>query len=227
MEKPAEAFPEGRLVVAQVLKAEGDKVDLTLRSRKVGPSLGSLEEGQVVRGRVKRLAKFGVFVELEGKEAEGAMGLAHVSEVADDYVKDLGSLFTPGQRVVARVLKVDAAQGKLSLGLKPSYFEDLSDLEGSGNEGDEGAAADFDAELEAASDSDAEELAGESGSEEEGGSGSKGEEEGGSGSDGEQDGQPSADAAAASEEGGSEEEDGFDLDEALAEAESDSGSDDK
>lgn len=102
-----------------------------------------------------------------------------------------------------------------------------SDLEGSGNEGDEGAAADFDAELEAASDSDAEELAGESGSEEEGGSGSKGEEEGGSGSDGEQDGQPSADAAAASEEGGSEEEDGFDLDEALAEAESDSGSDDK
>lgn len=50
------------------------RVDLTLRSRKVGPSLGSLEEGQVVRGRVKRLAKFGVFVELEGKEAEGATG---------------------------------------------------------------------------------------------------------------------------------------------------------
>ncbi|KAL4451480.1 hypothetical protein ABPG75_007142 [Micractinium tetrahymenae] len=235
VERPAEVFPEGRLVVAQVLKAEGDRVDLTLRSRKVGPSLGSLEEGQVVRGRVKRLAKFGVFVELEGTEAQGATGLAHVSEVADEYVKDLASLFSPGQRVVARVLKVEAAEGKLSLGLKPSYFKDLSDLEGSGNEAAEPGAPDFDADLAAArDDSDAEEQAGgssaeegdeEEADEEEGsGSGTGSEEEGEEDEDDEE--QLGAGAAAAAEDDESEEEE-FDLDEELAEAESDSGSDDE
>lgn len=48
------------------------RVDLSLRSRRVGPSLEALQEGQVVRGTVKRCAQFGVFVELDG--APGVTG---------------------------------------------------------------------------------------------------------------------------------------------------------
>ena len=51
---------------------------------------------QVVRGRVKRVEKFGVFVELGAPHA-GVTGLAHVSQLADDFVKDVASLFTLGQ----------------------------------------------------------------------------------------------------------------------------------
>ena len=47
-------------------------------------------------------------------------GLAHVSELADEFVPDPGARFRPGQRVEARVLKVDAATGRVSLSLRPS-----------------------------------------------------------------------------------------------------------
>lgn len=54
----------------------------------------------------------------------------------------------PAAGVAARVLKVDRAAGRLSLGLKPSYFADLSDQEAGSDE--EGGEPDFDADLEAA-----------------------------------------------------------------------------
>ena len=46
-------------------------------------------------------------------------------------------------------MAVDRAAGRLSLGLKPSYFADLSEGE-EGEEGEAGAGPDFDAEVEAA-----------------------------------------------------------------------------
>ncbi|PRW20900.1 RRP5-like protein [Chlorella sorokiniana] len=231
VEDPAVAFPEGSLVVGQVLATEGGKVELTLRQRKVGPSLESLEEGQVVRGAVKQVAKYGVFVQLEG--SPGVTGLAHVSELADDFVKDPAALFNPGQRVVARVLKVDAAANRLSLGLKPSYFEDISDLE-DGEDSEE--EPDFDAELATAGtdSSDDEEVrailrgaggggADASGSEDEdeeaeaGGSDSGSEDEG---AEEEASGSGSEDERGDAEEVDSDEE--FDLDEAAS-----GGSDDE
>lgn len=70
-------------------------MDLTLRRRRPPPSLDTLEEGQVVRGKVRKVEKFGVFVELDGS---GAVGLAHVSELADGFVKDVAELFKVDQR---------------------------------------------------------------------------------------------------------------------------------
>ena len=84
------------------------RVELTLRTKARAPrgtgaaaaaaaaALAELTEGQAVRGRVKRVEKFGVFVELP--EQGGVTGLAHVSELADDFVKDIGALFSVGQR---------------------------------------------------------------------------------------------------------------------------------
>ena len=57
-------------------------------------------------------------------------GMAHVSELCDGFVQDIDKLFKVGQEVQARVINVDKENGKLSLGLKPSYFE-------LGDEGDE------------------------------------------------------------------------------------------
>lgn len=59
-----ERFPDG----APCLPSLPRRVDLSLRSssKNVGASLEALEEGQVVRGTVKRVAKFGVFVDLDG-----------------------------------------------------------------------------------------------------------------------------------------------------------------
>ena len=50
---------------------------------------------------MKRVEKFGVFVELEARGKSGGgkkiTGLAHVSELADGFVEDVGKLFPVGQ----------------------------------------------------------------------------------------------------------------------------------
>ncbi len=46
-------------------------------------------------GRVRRVEKFGVFVEVEGNSS--VVGLAHISELADGAVKDISALFKPKQ----------------------------------------------------------------------------------------------------------------------------------
>ena len=88
-----------------VIAVAGGKVELTLRNRKAPPSLEALEEGQVVRGKVKRIENFGVFVELDAPKEGGAAGvqygptgMAHLSELADEYVHDAAKLFKVDQR---------------------------------------------------------------------------------------------------------------------------------
>lgn len=101
---------------------------------------------------------------------------------------------------------MDKAAGRLSLGLKPSYFEGMSDLEEEEAPGEEGP--DFDDELQAAL------------------GGSDDDAPGGSSSDEEGDGSSSSEGDSESEEEeGKEPGAEFDLDEELLDAESTDGSD--
>ena len=72
------------------------RIELSLRSSapKAMVGLEDLQEGQTVSGRVRRVEGYGVFITLAGS---GVTGLCHISEVADEKVTDLPSLFQPGQ----------------------------------------------------------------------------------------------------------------------------------
>jgi rRNA biogenesis protein RRP5 len=84
-------------------------------------------EVQVVTGRVKKVATFGVFVTLADSLLHG---LVHISELSDSFTRDPESLFTAGQVVRAVVLKKDEVKQHISLGMKPSYFtEGTSDMD--------------------------------------------------------------------------------------------------
>lgn len=72
-----------------------------------------IEEGAVVSGKVTGLTDFGAFVEIEG----GKVGMIHISEVANNYVKDIKEHLTVGQEVTAKVIAV-TPQGKISLSIK-------------------------------------------------------------------------------------------------------------
>jgi rRNA biogenesis protein RRP5 len=50
--------------------------------------------------------------------------MCHVSELADEFVKEASSVVQPGDRVRARVLRVDVEKGKVYLSLKPSNFDE-------------------------------------------------------------------------------------------------------
>ncbi len=73
----------------------------------------SVVEGAVLSGRVASVRDFGAFVDLGG----GVQGLLHVSEMAWSRVADPSQLFKPGDDITVKVLGVDEAKGKISLGL--------------------------------------------------------------------------------------------------------------
>ena len=120
VEDPAKSYPPGLFVQGTVMTIQNGNIDVTLRKRKTTVSVEGFSEGQIVNGVVKRIEKFGVFVSIKDPPVTG---LAHVSELSDGYVQDVFKLFNVGQDVKARVISVDTEGGKLSLGLKPSYFE--------------------------------------------------------------------------------------------------------
>ncbi|MCX7040168.1 MAG: 30S ribosomal protein S1 [Spirochaetes bacterium] len=71
--------------------------------------------GDVVKGKVTKLADFGAFIEIE----EGIEGLAHISELSwVRKVQHPRDLLKVGDVVETKILGYDIQQGKLSLGLK-------------------------------------------------------------------------------------------------------------
>jgi len=74
----------------------------------------SIVAGAVITGRVISVREFGAFVDLGG----GVQGLLHVSEMGWSRVTDPSQLFKPGDDVTVKVLRVDADQQKISLGMK-------------------------------------------------------------------------------------------------------------
>ena len=73
----------------------------------------SIEVGSVVEGVVTGITNFGAFVELPG----GKVGLIHISEVADVYVRDVKDFLKEQDTVKVKVLSIDE-RGKIGLSIK-------------------------------------------------------------------------------------------------------------
>jgi S1 RNA binding domain protein len=73
----------------------------------------SIEVGSKVSGKVTGITNFGAFVELPG----GVTGLVHISEVADNYVKDINEHLKVGDEVEVKVINVEK-DGKIGLSIK-------------------------------------------------------------------------------------------------------------
>jgi uncharacterized protein len=76
--------------------------------------LKDLKEGMVCPGVVTNVTHFGAFVDI-GVHQDG---LVHISQLADDFVKDPRDVVKPGDQVVVTVLGVDLAKKQLSLTMK-------------------------------------------------------------------------------------------------------------
>jgi uncharacterized protein len=78
--------------------------------------LADLKPGMVCPGIVTNVTNFGAFVDI-GVHQDG---LVHISQMGDRFVKDPRETVNPGDRVQARVIKVDLAKKQISLTLKPA-----------------------------------------------------------------------------------------------------------
>jgi len=73
---------------------------------------------QWLEGKVARIAPFGAFVTVTSPDGKQGDGLVHVTQIRDGFVESVEAELEVGQEVKARVLSVDAGQGKMSLSLK-------------------------------------------------------------------------------------------------------------
>ena len=71
------------------------------------------EVGKIYQGTVKRLMNFGAFVEI----LPGMDGLVHVSELADNFVKNVEDVVKIGDKFPVKVIEIDA-QGRINLSRK-------------------------------------------------------------------------------------------------------------
>jgi small subunit ribosomal protein S1 len=117
---PSKIVKEGDEVDVVVLEVKTDqrRISLGLKQTLPDPWDAAAEKypvGTVINGRIRNLADFGAFVEIE----EGMEGLIHISDVSwTERIKHPSEKFKKGDSVEAKVLKVDSQNRRLSLGIK-------------------------------------------------------------------------------------------------------------
>ena len=117
---PSKVVAIGDVVEVVVLDVDRGNKRISLGMRQAEPNpWNSIEErypvGTRVEGRVRNLADFGAFVELE----EGIDGLIHISDMSwTKRVRHPSEILKKGDKVEAIVLHVDRTNHRISLGLK-------------------------------------------------------------------------------------------------------------
>jgi small subunit ribosomal protein S1 len=105
-------------VVVLDIKPSDRRVSLGMKQAQADPWMLVAEKypvGTVVTGKVRNIAEFGAFVEIE----EGFDGLVHVGDVSwTGRVKNPHEVFKKGEPITAKVLRIDPENRRVSLGMK-------------------------------------------------------------------------------------------------------------
>jgi len=70
--------------------------------------------GQIVEGIVTGIQPYGAFVKLK----DGTVGLIHISELSDDFVRAVEQYVCINQKVIVKVIEVDSEHKQLRFSLK-------------------------------------------------------------------------------------------------------------
>jgi small subunit ribosomal protein S1 len=120
MKHPSKVVKVGDQVEAVVLEVKPRERRISLGIKQLEPDpwttvADRYSVGSVVEGRVRKLADFGAFVEIE----EGIDGLVHISDISwTKRIKHPSEALKKGQMVQTVILNIDAPSRRLSLGIK-------------------------------------------------------------------------------------------------------------
>lgn len=112
----------GQTITVKVLEYDKDKNKIVLsgkeaekdkNEKKKAELFGRINKGDILEGVVKRLVKFGAFVDVGGTE-----GLIHLSDLSWERVNDPSEVVNVGDKVKVYVIDFDKNSGRISLGLK-------------------------------------------------------------------------------------------------------------
>jgi len=122
---PSEMLKKGDEVEAVV-------IDIDKQNQRISLGMKQLDEdpwkaieakykiGDMVKGKVSKIASFGAFVALEGD----IDGLVHISQIAEDRVDKIKDYLKIGQEIEARVIKVDKTERRIGLSIKAANYSE-------------------------------------------------------------------------------------------------------
>ena len=120
---PSEVLKKGLEVEAQVLEVaqENQRISVGIKQLAEDPwdKIDDLYKiGDLVEGKVSKLASFGAFVGLE----HDIDGLVHISQVSEERVEKIKDVLNVGEEVTARVIKIDRADRRIGLSIKAANY---------------------------------------------------------------------------------------------------------
>ena len=115
VEKVTDVVQVGDEVTVWVKKVDKKRGRISLTMiRPTTRRFRDLKPDMVVDGVVTRIEPYGVFVDI----GVGRNGLVHVSELTDGYIKSPADVVSVGDKVEARIIKIDRKARKVDLSMK-------------------------------------------------------------------------------------------------------------
>lgn len=112
----------GQEISCRIIKLDVEKEDIVVdrrvvleeeRAKEKEARLSGLQAGMVVRGTVRSLLDYGAFIDIGGVD-----GMLHVADISHGRVNKPADVLSVGQELDVKILKVDPAKKRISLGLK-------------------------------------------------------------------------------------------------------------
>lgn len=116
---PSDVLEEGQEVQVKVigLDPERKRISLSIRQLQEDPwqvKASQLRVGQLVRGVITRLEKYGAFARLEN----GLEGLIHISEISHERIEHPKEVLQVGEEVTLRIIRIEPERRRIGLSIK-------------------------------------------------------------------------------------------------------------
>ena len=120
---PSEVLKKGDVVEATVLEVDKANQRISLGMKQLAEDPWEhidkhFRVGDLVSGKVTKLASFGAFIGLP----QDIDGLVHISQVSEERVDKIKNVLKVGQDVTARVIKIDRAERRIGLSIKAANY---------------------------------------------------------------------------------------------------------
>ena len=122
---PSEVLKKGDEIEAVVLEVDKPNQRIALGLKQLGQDPWEnidqyYKVGDLVTGKVTKLASFGAFVGLQ----HDIDGLVHISQISEERVEKIKNVLKVDQEVTARVIKIDKGERRIGLSIKAASYSD-------------------------------------------------------------------------------------------------------
>ena len=122
---PSEMVKKGDEVDAIVIEVDIDNQRISLGMKQLNQDpwddIDRLYKlGDVIKGKVARVAGYGAFIELENE----IDGLVHISQISEERIEKVKDHLDEGQTVSARVIKIDKEERRIGLSIKAANYDE-------------------------------------------------------------------------------------------------------